>query len=209
MRSLSVGYSYRVFLSATLAVTMAVALIWSRVSRRIALVLSAFSLAGGRRRCRAVGAAMLLFAGVTAFYGAGLPYIAVREEGALSVRKDQVRYARALSARIGNDPRRFMKLAAADVRLLLDAPGLARTEGSVAVWQYRSDSCVLDIYFSAGPDGKAQRVVDYEVRPRIRAALGGALETAYEDEKACFRSILATQRPAPRPAGRVVVASLT
>jgi hypothetical protein len=129
--------------------------------------------------------------------------ITVRDHAAMSD-KERGRYVRTLADRIGADPRMFLKLVAADVKLLLDEPGLQRADGPIAVWQYRSESCVLDVYLATQPDSNTQRVVDYEARSRVKARMGQDPAAFETNDSACFQSVLA----ANRPTNRVVLASL-
>jgi len=73
-----------------------------------------------------------------------------------------VQYAYALQENLAEQPARFMKLDPARVKLALAHPDLERVESHMAVWQYRSDSCVLDLYL----DTRAGEITHYEFRPR-------------------------------------------
>lgn len=53
-------------------------------------------------------------------------------------------------------------LEASSLRSLLGAPGLVRKDPPAEVWQYRSPSCVLDIYLY--PDGDKLTVAHAEAR---------------------------------------------
>lgn len=112
----------------------------------------------------------------------------------LSVREDG-RYARTLATLLRDDPRVFLRMMADDVKLILDEPDLRRADGPFAVWQYRSETCVLDVYLSAmegeNHGNDTLRVVDYEARPRVKARLievaaGGGGET----DLSCFDSVI-------------------
>lgn len=64
-------------------------------------------------------------------------------------------------------PENLLKVTARDVRALLSEPELVRAELPTTVWQYRTDTCVLDIYFQAqSADDPAAPVVHYEMRGR-------------------------------------------
>lgn len=65
-------------------------------------------------------------------------------------------------------PEKLLELRGREVLGLLKAPGLVRQDFPTIVWQYRNDSCVLDIYFKAEKrnDPAAASVVHYEVRDR-------------------------------------------
>lgn len=78
---------------------------------------------------------------------------------------DAERYALILSELITKNPQHLLRLTDEDIQLLFGDPDLRRADGPVAVWQYRSEACVLDVYIRDG-----RRAVDFEVRPRDRAA---------------------------------------
>jgi hypothetical protein len=66
---------------------------------------------------------------------------------------------------------RILKLSGRDVYEILDQPELVRRDLPTVVWQYRNESCVLDVYFKAsGDDVLAEPVVHYEVRGRSAVA---------------------------------------
>lgn len=52
------------------------------------------------------------------------------------------------------------------VETLFQAPESIRSDHPVVVWQYRTASCVLDIYLSLGEDQAPQNVLYSEVRAR-------------------------------------------
>ena len=116
------------------------------------------------------------------------------------------RYASTLAELLRHDPRMFLRLVESDVKLILDEPDLRRTEGGLAIWQYRSQTCVLDVYLSKEFDkngySDTMRVVDYEARPRLKASHGPhdfhAPEViAAADDAACFGSVLAAVAARP------------
>ena len=72
------------------------------------------------------------------------------------------------------DPEMLVGLSPDAVATRLGEPELRRQEPPVEVWQYRSDTCVLDLYL----DGIAradQRVVYYEARHRSAGYVPPAL----------------------------------
>ena len=97
--------------------------------------------------------------------------------------KTQTRYIqRALGARHDN----LYKLRAAAVRTAFGEPELVRADIPTVVWQYRSSSCVLDVYFKTDDTkGDYAPVVHYEVRSRQTGA--NAVQPAEQD---CLNSIL-------------------
>ena len=67
------------------------------------------------------------------------------------------------------DPERVMGLSPAGVVSLLGEPELRRTEPPAEVWQYRSDTCVFDVYLVT--DAGRTTVVYYETRPRADGSI--------------------------------------
>lgn len=68
----------------------------------------------------------------------------------------------------------------------LAVPALRRRDGAAQVWQYRTDSCVLDVFF-----GAKDTVVRTAFRPRRTAVFAKpALDTGISvDETACLRAL--------------------
>ena len=112
------------------------------------------------------------------------------------------RHAETLSGLLHDDPEVLGMLIGEELRLVLQQPGLSRADGPVQIWQYRSDLCVLDVYFSGhvGDDGHFNRVVHYETRIRKKAKLVSSSEVSHDiDARHCLRSII-DSRPAPAAA---------
>lgn len=97
--------------------------------------------------------------------------------------KTQTRYIqRALGARHDN----LFKLRAAAVRTAFGEPELVRADMPTIVWQYRSRSCVLDVYFKTeDADVDYAPVVYYEMRSRQTGA-----SATQPREQECMNSIL-------------------
>jgi hypothetical protein len=70
---------------------------------------------------------------------------------------------------IDDDPRRLMGLDRAGLSAILGDPQLVRREAPAEIWQYRSETCVFDVflYDQAG----AQRVTYLEARDRDAAKI--------------------------------------
>lgn len=116
------------------------------------------------------------------------------------------RYASTLTELLRADTRVFLRFVEGDVKLILQEPDLRRDEGGFALWQYRSDSCVLDVYLSKiegeNFNKDTMRVVDYESRPRLKASHGphdfhDPAVIAAADEAACFGSVIAAASSRP------------
>ncbi len=99
---------------------------------------------------------------------------------------DAERMSRQVAAQVKGNPAALLKLKGAQISLLFSKPGLQRHEGDMNVWQYRTDSCVLDVYVA---DSGRGNVVHYETRARVKASRSDddALDmTAARD---CVRSV--------------------
>lgn len=119
-----------------------------------------------------------------------------------SLSKTQMmRYARSVQDTVANKPDTLLKLAGEDVRLILAAPDLQRVDAPSVIWQYRTASCVLDVYFTTGVDAEADmaEVAYYEVRSRKSGdgepdaghCLQGLYEERAEQIAESFRQIYA------------------
>jgi hypothetical protein len=71
-----------------------------------------------------------------------------------------------LAKDISLHPDRLMEIRGQDVKTILREPELVRQESPTTIWQYRTDSCVLDIYFSGNTDPLLSPVSYYEIRAR-------------------------------------------
>ena len=85
--------------------------------------------------------------------------------------EDGVRYSatrkRSIRRAVMRSADEFMSLNGRDVRAVLNQPGLIRRDLPSVVWQYRNESCVLDIYFTtSSAKASAAPVSYYEIRAR-------------------------------------------
>ncbi len=81
--------------------------------------------------------------------------------------EDVASYARVLKAKIVKDTDELLELSGRDIEQVLSAPELVRADLPTVVWQYRTDACVLDVYFTASSqDVSKAPVAYYEVRSR-------------------------------------------
>lgn len=104
------------------------------------------------------------------------------EGGVAEFSPAQLHYIRrALNSNFDN----ISKLQGATVRAALDAPEMVRADLPTVVWQYRSDQCVLDIYFKSEEEvADFANVVHYEMRHR------DATSSNFAGEQKCLRSIM-------------------
>ncbi|MBM85406.1 MAG: hypothetical protein CMM47_05235 [Rhodospirillaceae bacterium] len=77
------------------------------------------------------------------------------------------------------DPQRLLRMGGGKVTSILGTPKFVRREASARVWQYRTVSCVLNLYFYNEADGL--RVVYYQFH---------STEGAPVSSGACFESLL-------------------
>lgn len=101
--------------------------------------------------------------------------------------RERADYAHALSGLVFDDPETVYQLIGHDFLVMFREPDLKRHDGSTSIWQYRTDSCVLDVFFNGQDNGPA---VHYEIRQRKMAAFGA--EGQHEgtvDTINCLRAI--------------------
>lgn len=91
----------------------------------------------------------------------------------LSERRRQVAAVRAI---ISQNPHGLVGMRGRDVAHAFPVPGLARRDGEISVWQYRTANCIVDIYLRGAADVEDgdRKVVYFEARPPARAVLGAA-----------------------------------
>lgn len=83
--------------------------------------------------------------------------------------EEQSQYAGLLKELVVEKPDNFLQLIGQDIYLILDKPELERRDGDVVSWQYRTETCVLDLYFQAVSDIQHMPVMHYEIRDRRKA----------------------------------------
>ena len=116
---------------------------------------------------------------------------AMRPEDVIPGSADALRYVSYLKGRVVADPQRLQRLGAREVLMLLNRPGLIRTESDMAVWQYRNGQCVLDVYVTQpqGAESRA-RIIHHEIRARITNTGGAVRPMNTAGEKSCLKSLL-------------------
>lgn len=111
---------------------------------------------------------------------------AVMDDMRPSERRD---YAATLQSLVRSDPDKMYQLVGGDVQMMFSQPDLKKHDGQAEIWQYRTASCVLDVYFKQG-DGEHQAVSYYEVRQRKMAAFGAEGQHESDiDPAQCLASI--------------------
>ncbi|MFP4314227.1 MAG: hypothetical protein ACLFR0_07860 [Alphaproteobacteria bacterium] len=98
---------------------------------------------------------------------------------------------RALHSNFDN----LIELQGASLQAVIGEPEIVRADFPTVIWQYRSKSCVLDVYFRADNDEAVlfENVIHYEMRHRDHK-ISGSFEGK---EAACMRSLLPSST-APR-----------
>jgi hypothetical protein len=60
--------------------------------------------------------------------------------------------ARGLAKDISLHPEKMLSVRGQDIKSILREPELIRHESPTTIWQYRTDACVLDVYFAGETD---------------------------------------------------------
>jgi hypothetical protein len=66
-------------------------------------------------------------------------------------------------------PETMNHLTQREVTALYGAPAMTRKDADAQVWQYRSDECVMDVYFYGSGDGRPVTYVDYRGKASVSA----------------------------------------
>lgn len=77
---------------------------------------------------------------------------------------------KALRRKISYTPEALLQLNTQHIRGLFNEPGLVREEAPITIWQYRTDVCVLDLYFKGSSKNSFKPVAHYEIRAREKGA---------------------------------------
>ena len=157
---------------------------------------------------------MVLFAGGSVFQHVYRTNVTVSLQGADGVGSmsagEKKEYARTLETMLIRNPETMGRMIGEEIKLVLDRPGLERREMPTVVWQYRSKSCVLDLFFRADKDGAADysRVKHFEIRHRdimpFNASYEAGKNVEADAQSSCLRSII---REHQNGDGQLVVAS--
>ena len=75
---------------------------------------------------------------------------------------------KSLAREISLHPEKMLTVRGQDIKYVLREPELVRVEAPTTIWQYRTDSCVLDIYFAGETDALMLPVAHYEMRARAK-----------------------------------------
>ena len=97
--------------------------------------------------------------------------------------------SRVVAAQVKGNPEALLKITGVQAGMIFDEPGLKRTEGDMAIWQYRTNDCVLDLYIADTGEGA---VTHYEARPRLKASTARSAQ-AFDaaQSRECVKSVFA------------------
>jgi hypothetical protein len=118
-----------------------------------------------------------------------------------------MRYAYDLQNVSAEDPENLEQFTSRDITLMLAKADLERKDYPSVIWQYRSESCVLDVYFQADDeqDMTDAPVAYYELRER------GLVTRASENPVGawnCLQSLYHERQPVIEAGFRQIYASL-
>lgn len=102
-------------------------------------------------------------------------------------KEDLIRYGYKIQAALTYKPADLKHLRRDDLKLALAAPDLDRKDGAVNVWQYRSENCVMDVYWTK-PNDQAT-IKHYEFRER-RSVFDKPLEENTPAAWRCMQSFI-------------------
>ncbi len=108
-------------------------------------------------------------------------------------KSDLVRYGYALQMAILQKPNNIKKLSSNEVKLAFSTPDLERKDGRNAIWQYRTQGCVLDVYLKN--KGAKQSVSHFEIRQR-RSVLDGTQAVVDPVQWQCVQTVIQERRRA-------------
>lgn len=111
------------------------------------------------------------------------PDALTRDLASLS-KSDMMRYAYMLQSALADNPALFTQLDERKIRLVLAKPDLLRKDGNTQSWQYRTASCVLDVFMT----GKKDKIAHYEFRST------DALDEAEPESAKCMQSLYKDRR---------------
>ena len=106
-------------------------------------------------------------------------------------KSELVRYGYGLQVALLQKPEHIKKMELEEIELTFSKPDLVRSAGRHKMWQYRSDNCVMDIYWK--DNGASQPVSHFEIRQR-RSVLDGAQAVVEPVVWECVQNIIQTNR---------------
>lgn len=118
--------------------------------------------------------------------------------------EERLLYADGIEALVREDPDALTHLVGLDIFLLFDEPLFIRHESTLVVWQYKTPSCVLDLYLDTSQmaDAVSSPVVFQETRSSRKPSAPPFDPVSQNDKsldgidaRACLDSLLKTSRP--------------
>lgn len=109
---------------------------------------------------------------------------AVQRELADLSKPDMMRFTYQLQAALVEDAGLLTEMDETKVRLILAEPDLLRQDGKTQSWQYRNDSCVLDVFLTSD----SERIAHYEFRST------DALDEAEPEHGRCLQGLYKDRR---------------
>ncbi len=107
----------------------------------------------------------------------------IQQKNLAELSKPQMyRYAMSVQMSVAQNPDKLLSLSLNDLKLMLASPDLYRQDGMGKVWQYRTESCVFDVFMT---DSK---VMHYEFRSRH---IGDETEI---NQSACLRDLFDSRK---------------
>ncbi len=134
--------------------------------------------------------AVTIYRGIARMDGDGTAQASL---GAMTAPVGELRSAtrKNLAKEISLQPGKLLHVRGQDIKTVLREPELIRHEAPVTIWQYRTASCVLDVYFSGTTDPLLAPVAHYEIRAREKNGSDADMQ------KSCVRE-LARKSARPR-----------
>lgn len=102
-------------------------------------------------------------------------------------KEDLIRYAYAMQSALTQKPENLWHMRATDVKLAMAEPELNRRDGKSRIWQYRTEGCVLDIYWMQ--QGDNPKISHYEFRSR-RAVFDENVSIQNEPAWQCIQTLI-------------------
>ncbi len=103
--------------------------------------------------------------------------------------QDGDRMVRHVAAQIKSNPEALLKMNGKQVAVIFSTPGLQRIEGDMDLWQYRTPSCVMDLYIADNGKGA---VAHYEMRSRAKVGAKSDRDDFFDQaaRRDCIKSVL-------------------
>lgn len=96
---------------------------------------------------------------------------------------------------VAGDPEALMKLTEREIGYLFGKPSLERRDASARIWQYRTDGCVVDVYFYKDAGRTSGFDVSYvDFRSGDQLKIGGPISASPVEPKSqsrCLRKLVA------------------